>query len=271
MNNSVVKIYYQTGTGNSLKIARDIGFKLGNYQLLSMPKLAKSRDTLIIEGGIIGFVFPVYFARPPVCVQEFIQNAEFRNTTYVFAVANGGGIIGRALKRFEKVLSKKEMLLDAGFLIRMPANYPSIAAVQWKTPEKLFGREVAKVDRIAEIVREQMPHKVETNLWPAGFVFSHLLSRDMYKRSKTYKLDWELWINDDCANCGTCERVCPAGNLKDSREWPTAPKKRHQCINCLACFHHCPKEAIKIVGEIEQMERYRNPDVNLLDNGDISQ
>ncbi len=36
MDNRVVKLYYHTGTGNSLKIAKDIGSKLGDHELNSI-------------------------------------------------------------------------------------------------------------------------------------------------------------------------------------------------------------------------------------------
>ena len=100
----MVKIYYMTGTGNSLKIARDIGAETGADELLSIPKLKKSGERVHIEGDVIGFVFPVYFGRPPVLVQEFIADADFGGVSYCFAVANGGGLFGRTHKIIEKCL-----------------------------------------------------------------------------------------------------------------------------------------------------------------------
>jgi len=64
MNNKVTRLYYHTGTGNSLKIAKDIGSKLGDHELISIAMLLKGNT--VIDGDIGGFIFPIYFARPPV-------------------------------------------------------------------------------------------------------------------------------------------------------------------------------------------------------------
>ena len=115
MTNRKIKLYYHTGTGNSLKIARDIGSKLGGHELISIAKLLKGNA--VIEGDLVGFIFPIYFARPPVILQEFIENAEFGDTKYVFAVANGGGLFGKALKILENIFRVRGVTLNAGFII----------------------------------------------------------------------------------------------------------------------------------------------------------
>ena len=56
MDKKVVKIYYFTGTGNSLKIAKDVGFKLGEHELIFIPELMKEKnkiDELAIEYGYV--------------------------------------------------------------------------------------------------------------------------------------------------------------------------------------------------------------------------
>ena len=136
MSGKVTKLYYHTGTGNSLKIARDIGSRLGDHELISISGLMRAKRKTVVEGDIIGFIFPVYFARPPVFLQEFIESADFGDTAYVFAVANGGGLFGRALEILEKIFMEKGVSIDSGFVIGMPGNHPKIASMQKKTPDE---------------------------------------------------------------------------------------------------------------------------------------
>ena len=116
-----LKLYYFTGTGNSLVVARNIGREFAHAELISMPKLMCVDKDIVIAGDIIGFVFPVYFARPLAFIREFIQQAHFGDTSYIFAVVNGGGLFGRALHLFDGLLQEKDISLDAGFLISMRA------------------------------------------------------------------------------------------------------------------------------------------------------
>ncbi len=262
MDNRVIKLYYHTGTGNSLKIAKDIGSKLGDHELISIAKLSKGNGKVVIEGDIIGFIFPVYFARPPVFLQEFIEKADFRDITYLFAVANGGGLFGKALKILEKVFNGKGITVDAGFIIGMPGIHPKIASMQKKTPEEHYKKEAVRVDEIVKIVDGQVPHKVETNFGLLGTIFSYLAFRTPYKLSKAHMLDKDLWVDDKCDNCGICEDVCPVDNIKFSKSKSPGPTWQHHCINCLACYHHCPQEAIQL-GKEKQMKRYRHPEIEL--------
>lgn len=260
MNNKVTRLYYHTGTGNSLKIAKDIGSKLGDHELISIARLLKGNT--VIEGDIVGFIFPIYFARPPVILQEFIENAKFGDINYAFVVANGGGLFGKALKILENIFRTKGVTLNAGFIIGMPGIHPKIASMQKTTPEEHYKKEAIRVDEIVKIVDGRVQHKVETNFGLLGTVFSYVAFRSPYKLSKAHMLDKDLWVDEKCDSCGICVRVCPVGNIMLSHSESPTPIWQHNCANCLACYHHCPKEAIQL-GKEEQMKRYRHPEIGL--------
>ena len=63
--------------------------------------------------------------------------------------------------------------------------------------------------------------------------------------SKAHMLDNALWVNDSCDKCGICVRVCPVENITLSKTESPGPTWLHKCINCLACYHHCPQESIQ--------------------------
>jgi ferredoxin len=142
----------------------------------------------------------------------------------------------------------------------MPGIHPKIASLIRKTPEEYYEREEAKVVEIAKIVDGRIPHKVESNLGLLGSVFSYLAFRNPYNLSKAHRLDEALWVDDQCDHCGICEKVCPVGNIESSKS--TGPAWQHNCINCLACYHHCPRAAIQL-GKEEPMKRYRHPEIDL--------
>jgi NAD-dependent dihydropyrimidine dehydrogenase PreA subunit/flavodoxin len=252
------RLYYHTGTGNSLKIAKDIGSKLGDHELIPITKHLKGKT--LVEGEIVGFVFPVYFARPPVILQEFIANAEFGDVEYLFVVANGGGLFGKALKILDKKLREKGAAVRAGFTIGMPGNHPKIASMQRTAPEEHYRQETIRVDEIVKTVQQRMPHNLESSYGILGTVFSYLAFRGPVKLSEAHMLDKVLWVDKRCDGCGICVRVCPVGNIELSES--ATPVWRHDCANCLACYHHCPQEAIQL-GREEPMKRYRHPEISL--------
>lgn len=85
------RIYFFTGTGNSLKVAEEIAKKLPKCETVAI-----NRDVEIgIQGDFerIGFVFPVYYWGLPVMVADFLRKANFKEqgSTYYFFIATYGG------------------------------------------------------------------------------------------------------------------------------------------------------------------------------------
>ena len=252
------RIYYFSGTGNSLSIAKDLKTKLNNVKLLSITELMRSPGEIILEGDVIGFVFPVYFFRVPVIVEEFLERASFRNTNYIFAVTNGGGAFCRTLKIFEKQLKEKQEFLNAGFTIGMPGIHPKVHHMIKKTNEEYFSDKAKRINEISEIILNKKHHPAELNFGVIGFLFSHLLFMKPYKDSQKHILDSALWLNDSCKQCGTCQKVCPIGNIELT---DSGPEWHGKCVNCCRCYHLCPNEAIELGND--SMKRYRNPHVKL--------
>lgn len=74
-------IFYFTGTGNSLYIARQLAGE--NAELLSIPQMVKRKYEF--EADEIGIVYPIYGHMPPYMVRQFIQKAKLK-AEYKFAV-----------------------------------------------------------------------------------------------------------------------------------------------------------------------------------------
>ncbi|WP_088369304.1 flavodoxin domain-containing protein [endosymbiont 'TC1' of Trimyema compressum] len=65
-------IFYFSGTGNSLKTAKEIKTKIEANELISMSQGLEEYNSC--QSQVIGFVFPVYFGGIPNRVFQFINN-----------------------------------------------------------------------------------------------------------------------------------------------------------------------------------------------------
>ena len=66
------RIYYFTGTGNSMRAARVIANRLGHTEIVSMR--ADPAEYPATDCEIVGFVFPVYHWTMPAPAVSFVEN-----------------------------------------------------------------------------------------------------------------------------------------------------------------------------------------------------
>ncbi|MCE5215029.1 MAG: hypothetical protein LLF83_09970, partial [Methanobacterium sp.] len=64
------KIFYFTGTGNSLAVAQDIANELDDSELISIPSVINEK--IKANSPTIGLVFPVYMWGMPHMVVELV-------------------------------------------------------------------------------------------------------------------------------------------------------------------------------------------------------
>ena len=84
-------IFYYSGTGNSLWVAKEIG-KYQNERLINIAtEMKKNQEEYVYElerKEKIGFVFPTYSWAPPQIVERFIKKIKFEGYRqhYLFSV-----------------------------------------------------------------------------------------------------------------------------------------------------------------------------------------
>ena len=116
-------IYYFTGTGNSLKVARDLSKNLVDSELIPIAKVWQN-ENIVSPSKKVGIIFPLYYYGLPKIISDFLNKINFAKTDYIFAVITmGGEWEGVSLKQLEKILRAKSKTLNAGFLIQMPNNF----------------------------------------------------------------------------------------------------------------------------------------------------
>ena len=117
------EIYYFSGTGNSLHVARELQKRIPETNLIPMVSLL-NKDVIETNGETVGFVFPIHFSAIPVPVKQFIKKLDLRSAKYVFATATRIGTPHSAFVDIEKMLKKKGRSLDSHFTLNMASNDP---------------------------------------------------------------------------------------------------------------------------------------------------
>jgi ferredoxin len=288
-------IYYFSGTGNSLVVARDLAKKL-DARLVSIPS-AIDQEIFTTDADSIGFVFPVYYANlggsgVPIIVERFIKKFNNIDTKYLFAVCTHGGEPAETIENLEKMIHSRGGTLAAGFSVKMGYSYtPSEKInhalfhknletdilVENKKRQEMYAEWAKKLESISQyILTKNNGHlekrsSLKKKILVPFIKFQHNIAIQRYQQlSKSNDTSFEYLIpladksfytTTNCKGCGTCVKVCPVKNivLVDNK-----PVWQHKCETCYACFHWCPQGAIH--GDVVEYEkRYHYPAVSLKD------
>ncbi|NLY75312.1 MAG: 4Fe-4S binding protein [Firmicutes bacterium] len=246
-------IYYFSATGNSLAVAKKLQQQLDDCRLIPIASLANARS--IKPGGeTVGFVFPLYYMGIPLLVKDFLEKISLDGVRYIFAVVTKGNpLAGGAIPQLAKIMKRWKYRLDAGFYITLPDNYiPMLNLPREAEQRKQFQACEVKIPQIVKYIK--------TNARLKERAFGSFLRPLIYNRwaANVRNSDRRFTVEDSCISCGVCEQVCPVNNIKMSQ---TEPEWLHHCEECLACLHHCPKQAIQCGKSTKKKPRYRHPEV----------
>jgi len=253
-------IYYFTGTGNTLAVARDLAQELGDTKLIPLRR-AISPGGISVDADVVGIAFPVYFLNLPDIVRQFVQQVRFSGSPYIFGIATCGEQPGPALFRLKELLEENGKTLSAGFAFVMPENYigpVNLMNDESRAQEKFDGAKNRIPDIVAAIRGRNVsvPEGSDTQILRIGGRIAHAFATSVYNTPR------RLHATDACNRCGTCSRICPTRNISvtgDSVKWGS------DCTQCYACIHWCPKEAVQIGGRTRGRRRYHHPDVTVKD------
>ena len=267
------EIFYYSGTGNSLHVARELQSGIQNSVL--KPVLGYSREEAIkTEGDVVGFVFPIYFMTIPAPVREFIEKLDMDSATYIFMAATRIGTYTTAVPLMRKLLRKKGKRLDSHFMINMLSNSPTglkpgKGDKNWakKTREaeiKRVDKEILpEIERISEVVKNRSRYPERSHPDPLRSAVNLIMD------PVTRRIGSEVgyYVDESCNGCGTCENVCLSGKI-EVRGGKPLWRDDIDCYYCFACFNFCPQQAILVSRKYDRKDgRFRRPDVS---SGDIA-
>jgi ferredoxin len=243
------RIYWFSGTGNSLYAAKRLSDSLGDAPLTQITDEAPS-GTVGGEDAKVGFVFPLYYLNMPCAVRAFIEKLDILPGTYIFAVVTMGAAVGNgATKELDKTLKAKGLRLNYGRGIKMPDNY--ILLYNPADPngcDALLAKSDSILDGFASDIKAAMQSV-------KGFPLS---MNSMYKNIE--RLDAKFTVSSGCNGCGICEKVCPVRNIRLERG---KPEWLRRCEHCVACISWCPAKAIEYGSKTGSHRRYCNPKIKV--------
>ena len=253
-------IYFFTGTGNSLKIARDLAEKLEECELVSMAKVIQ-QDHIAATSEKVGFVFPLYYYGLPNIVYDFIEKIDLDKANYIFAVVTrDGDMDGVPLIQIQKILTEKSKTFSSGFFVQMPNNNIIVGDVlnSKEVENEKFKEAKDQVKNIAEFIRENKKQELK----PLKKRVSAVEKTNNTFRAGVFEMDKFFYVDENCNSCGICERICPVNNiiLVDGK-----PQWQHKCHQCLACINYCPEQSIQYGDKTSEKGRYYHPEINIKD------
>lgn len=265
-------IYYFSGTGNSLYVARRTAERMGG-RLIPIASIAGRREVRD-DAEIIGIVFPVYYCDLPNIVRRFASRLAGIDSKYIFAVPTYGGGKGSSIESLESLIKPNKGNLSAVYGIHMPQN-----AFRKRTENygKLYSKADAMVDRICRNAAGGKEGRYYTSLaidmlqrpltplikrqYIKGFMKIAGCPDRKSREDLIPLLDNSFKTKEVCNGCGICAELCPVDNIRIDGGRPVW---QNRCENCLACYNYCPQKAIEN-GIAQKDYYYKHPEVGLKD------
>lgn len=243
-----MKIFYFTGTGNSLYIAKRLG-----GELYSIPQVLKGNNHLFNDEKI-GIVFPTYGFSVPNIVKEFIEKVTLKSS-YIFVIMTCSNTNGNSSKWITSFAKRNNIQVKYSNSISMTGNHIPLINIE---SEKLIDKDIES--NIQQLISDISNSKSYIN---NGMLLGGLLRNALKVVNIVHPIDspTNFSVNDKCIKCSTCIKVCPRANVSFSELNKVNFGNHYE--SCLACVHNCPVKAIKVKGDKNPKARYRNEHVSL--------
>lgn len=243
-------VFYFTGTGNSLYIAKQI-----EKNPVSIPQ-AIHEERAVYSADSIGIVAPVYGHEVPQMVKDFLKKTAF-HTDYFYMILTYGNRHGGAAELAQKLCQEYGIHVNYINVIQMVDNWlPSFDMNEQKTIDKHIPQQLAP---ILEDIRAK-----KNTISPVTDGDRAAHQQFLAGISKMPADAWQhlICVTDACIGCGICQKVCPSGSIRVVNG--KAVHTPGNCQTCLACAHACPQKAITLaIPEKNPTARYRNENISL--------
>lgn len=246
-----VELFVFSGTGNTLKIAREVGKRLSERGWeVNLNRMEKSSGPDIPDGSMVGLAFTTAFFSTYPVVLDFISKLPEGKERKIFMVTTAAGATGGSEGIFRRMVEAKGYVPVGSLAVVMPSNYNNKTLPAEKN-SKLIEAGVEKARGFADRLVSG------TAEWRRGIPLFPSMWHWFVTSGKALKLFYRLipiQVNGDvCIRCLRCVNNCPAGALVVEGDVPVIiPAK---CQSCQRCVAFCPVHAIGVPGK--PLEQYR--------------
>jgi ferredoxin len=256
---AMTKLYYFSGTGNTLWSAKQIAAFLEK----ASPSLTPielfniggemQKPPGIIEAEKVIILFPAYAYQSPLLVRNFLIRTEI-HSPYIAAFVTCGSDPGGSLGEIYRILKRKKITLNFAGRIPTVENYiPIFGPPKEAVKEKRLLLQKHATEEAAAAILAGTTNKPRT-FRPLSVFVSSLFRFGKTLFVKGYKLGGE------CNGCGLCAKLCPAAAIAMVNGKPRFSAK---CEHCQACLNWCPRRAIRYIRLKSDTPRYHHPEVSL--------
>ncbi len=256
------ELYYFTGTGNGLHVAKTIRRELeeaGKAVVLTPINQVNLGTSVSSQADQVGIIFPTYAMTAPAIVKRLANQLTLQPGAQLFLYGHsGGGGAGRAINALVSIFAKRNMTISHTYETVFPSN----SAVRGYTPDQV--KEVLAKSEVSIKEHAKSIRKEEVRPVPApGFVkeTTRKMTESLANFAEGLMGFKEISANEACVGCGLCEKVCPQANIQMEKGGPAFDTN---CEMCAGCFNACPHKALKYKKMNEKnLISYRHPQVDL--------
>ncbi|KAF5052565.1 Electron transport complex subunit RsxB [anaerobic digester metagenome] len=232
-------IYYFSGTGNTLLVARKIKEAFENQKYVVILRKISITGAVELENDChLGIVVPVAMQSTFPIVWDFIDRLPEGKMRQVFFADTMESFSGGVVGPMKKSLEAKGYRCIGAYEFKMATS------MQTTGKKAAIGKEknriaLLKVDAYVQSLIDGSAKWERIPFLSDAMRYSSKLRFIWTKMSENIMIDHAL-----CTKCRMCEKFCPVNAIRLTDQHMKIQHK--QCISCMRCVNYCPQNAFTL-------------------------